>query len=99
VPNPLLCAEARARDAAFTQQIRRGEGMIGDEDDAIALREQFSPGQQTRCWVNPAAPENSVLLHGTRAGLYSLWFPLLFVVGGCGMAWRAVRKGEKLPRT
>jgi hypothetical protein len=32
-----------------------------------------------------------VLLPGTRAALYSIWFPLLFVAGGIGMligVWR-----------
>jgi Protein of unknown function (DUF3592) len=78
-----------------SEQIRRGEGLIGDEDDALALREKFSPSQLTQCWVNPAEPEKSVLLHGTRAALYSIWFPLLFVLGGSGMAWRAFSARNK----
>ncbi len=77
-----------------SEQVQRGEGSMSSEADALALREQFTPGQQTTCWVDPTAPATAVLRHGTRAALYSLWFPLLFVFGGAGMAWRAVRTGR-----
>ncbi len=70
-------------------QIRRSDGPKSNRDDAEALREEFFPGQNTVCWVNPKDPEISVLKHSTRAALYTLWFPLLFVVGGLRMAWAA----------
>jgi len=33
-----------------------------------------------------------VLQHGSRAALYSIWFPLLFVLGGFGMLRGALRR-------
>ena len=59
---------------------------------ARELQQQFPPGSQRTCRVNPADAGESVLIPGTRAALYSIWFPLLFVAGGLGMligVWRA----------
>lgn len=72
-------------------RIKRSEGPKSNRDDAESLREEFSPGQATTCWVKPDDPNMSVLKHETRAALYTLWFPLLFVVGGLRMAWAAWR--------
>jgi hypothetical protein len=61
---------------------------------AQAVQQQFPPASQRVCRVNPADPAESVLLPGTRAALYSIWFPLLFVAGGIGMligVWRRRR--------
>ena len=54
-------------------------------DKVQAVQQQFPPGTRQVCRVNPADPADSVLLPGTRAALYSIWFPLLFVAGGVGM--------------
>jgi hypothetical protein len=69
--------------------IRQTDGPIGSEDKAMALMQSYAPRQQMMCWVNPQAPEKAVLKHDTRAALYSIWFPLLFVAGGLKMAWDA----------
>jgi hypothetical protein len=74
-----------------SERITRSDGPKSNRDDAEALREEFSPGQQTVCWVNPTDATMSVLRHGTRAALYTIWFPLLFVIGGLRMAWVAWR--------
>ncbi|MBL9130011.1 MAG: DUF3592 domain-containing protein [Verrucomicrobiaceae bacterium] len=60
-------------------------------DKARALQQQYPPGTQRLCHVNPADPSQSVLLQGSRAALYSIWFPLLFVIGGAGMIWGVMR--------
>ena len=73
-------------------RIHRSDGPKADREEAEALRQEFSPGQITTCWVNPEVPAYSVLRHDTRAALYTLWFPLLFVVGGLRMAWGALSK-------
>jgi hypothetical protein len=52
---------------------------------------------QTVCYVNPSDPTIAILKHGTRAALYSIWFPLLFVVGGLGIAWTAIRRKAPAP--
>lgn len=56
-----------------------------EKEQAEDLVKKFPLGQGAKCYVNPADPNVAVLLHETRAGLYSIWFPLLFVVGGLGM--------------
>ena len=77
---------------SFTSdRIRRVDGVKSSRDDAEDLREQFAPGMKTTCFVNPAEPTFAILRHDTRAALYSIWFPLLFVIGGTRMAWSALR--------
>jgi hypothetical protein len=73
-------------------RVKRVDGPTTHEDRARATLEAYPVGLQTQCYVNPAAPGETVLKHGTRAALYSIWFPLLFVVGGLGMARNAVRR-------
>jgi hypothetical protein len=41
-------------------------------------------------FVNPAQPDFAVLKPDTKAAGYSIWFPLLFVVGGLGIVVRAI---------
>lgn len=53
--------------------------------------EGFVAGSQSVCRVNPEHPEIAVLEGESRGPGYSLWFPMLFVVGGLGVvigAWR-----------
>lgn len=70
--------------------IRRVDGVTQHEERAREIQERYVPGAETLCHVNPARPSQAVLQHDTRAALYSIWFPLLFVAGGAGMAWRAL---------
>ena len=60
----------------------------------LALQQKFPTGAQLRCYVNPSEPSESVLIPGTRAALYSIWFPLLFVVGGGGMLLGLARQKQ-----
>ena len=41
-------------------------------------------------YVNPSDPDFAVLKPDTKAAGYSIWFPLLFVVGGLGITVRAI---------
>ena len=52
---------------------------------------EYPPGLQTTCRVNPADPDFAVLEPDSLAPGYSIWFPALFVIGGLGMAIRALR--------
>ncbi len=61
-------------------------------DDARQKQQLYPTGTTQACWVNPAAPDEAVLQHGSRAALYSIWFPLLFVLGGFGMLRGALRR-------
>ncbi|MBB5035499.1 DUF3592 domain-containing protein [Prosthecobacter vanneervenii] len=61
-------------------------------DVAMQRQQEFPPGTERVCYVNPTAPDEAVLQHGSRAALYSIWFPLLFVAGGVGMVRGALRR-------
>lgn len=63
-------------------------------ENAQSRQQQYPPGSAQRCFVDPAAPDASVLEHASRAALYSIWFPLLFVVGGFGMLRGAFRRSR-----
>ena len=90
---PVVRYEYQVGGAVYhSSRIHRSDGPKSDRDDAEALREQFTPNQSLTCWVNPQDPSYSVLLHDTRAALYTVWFPLLFVIGGLRMAWGALRR-------
>lgn len=54
------------------------------------LRE-YPVGMATTCRVNPASPDFAVLKADSLAPGYSIWFPALFVVGGLGIAVRALK--------
>lgn len=60
--------------------------------DAREKQMNYPTGTKRTCFVNPAAPNEAVLEHATRAALYSIWFPLLFVAGGFGMLRGALRR-------
>ncbi|MEM9017575.1 MAG: DUF3592 domain-containing protein [Verrucomicrobiota bacterium] len=47
--------------------------------------ESYRAGTTTVCYVDPEDPEMAVLKKDTKAALYSIWFPCLFVIGGVGM--------------
>jgi len=61
-------------------------------DKAQSLQQSYPPGSAQTCFVNPASPDEAVLQHASRAALYSIWFPLLFVAGGIGMLRGALRR-------
>ncbi len=57
---------------------------------AKGIAEQFRIGQEVTAYVNPADPSQAVLQHETKAPLYSIWFPCLFVIAGLGIAVKAL---------
>lgn len=61
-------------------------------DKARIIQQAYPPGSVQTCFVNPASPDEAVLEHASRAALYSIWFPLLFVAGGVGMLRGALRR-------
>jgi len=45
----------------------------------------YAVGTKTICHLDPDAPETVVLKKDSKAALYTIWFPCLFIVGGAGM--------------
>lgn len=73
----------------------RGAGWTKNPDKLVGVLAQFKEGSSHRCWVNPEEPSFSILKLDTRAPGYSIWFPMLFLVGGVGVVfsslWKLVR--------
>lgn len=75
-------------------QIKRVDSASQHEDVARKKLDPYPVGTKLICYVNPQKPAQTVLKHDTRAALYSIWFPILFIVGGLGMAWNALLRRE-----
>lgn len=95
--NPAYRAEVKYR-YIFKDQEMTGTKIkrvdIPSQHEEV-VQQRLSPypvGTELTCYVNPAQPDHAVLKHDTRAALYSIWFPGLFVVGGGGMLWSALRR-------
>ena len=73
-------------------KVKRVEGESPHKENVEELEHDFPAGQKTICYVNPAKPEEAILRHATKAALYTIWFPMLFVVGGGVMALRALKR-------
>ncbi|MGJ8654954.1 MAG: DUF3592 domain-containing protein [Akkermansiaceae bacterium] len=55
------------------------------------LIERYPADEKAVCFVNPEAPSQAILEHDSKAGGYSIWFPMLFVVGGLGITFSSLR--------
>jgi len=62
--------------------------------EAKKLLDKYPVNLKTTCWVNPADPADALLEHQSTAAIYTLWFPMLFAVGGAGIAWSALRRNK-----
>jgi hypothetical protein len=69
----------------------RGSMWTSKPEGVGGFIERYPAGSRQECRVNPADPAVAVLEPESKAPGYSIWFPLIFVVGGIGMmvgAWR-----------
>jgi len=69
----------------------RGNPNYNKRNKVEAMAGKFPAGSRTKVYVNPADPDFAMLKPDSKAAGYSIWFPMLFVVGGLGVALRAVR--------
>jgi hypothetical protein len=74
-----------------SHRIKRVDGPTSHKEAAEAVVAEHRPGKMVKCYVNPAEPDFAVLEQDSRAALYSMWFPVLFIVGGGGMVVSAFR--------
>jgi Protein of unknown function (DUF3592) len=72
----------------------RGNPWTSKRDLAEQRAAAYPTGARTTCRVDPANPDFSVLKPDSLAPGYSIWFPALFVIGGLGMASRALIGGR-----
>jgi len=77
--------------ARESERIRRVAIRSAHQEKAAGWVERFPKGALVTAWVDPVDPEHSVLRRDSKAALYSIWFPALFVVGGFGMICSALR--------
>lgn len=71
----------------------RGNPSSNKRAKAEADLASFPPGKRVQAYVNPEDPAFAVLQPDSKAAGYSIWFPFLFVIGGLGIAVRAMRVG------
>lgn len=69
----------------------RGNPWTSKPDVLDDRQNAFPVGTSTTCRVDPQNPDFSVLKPDSKAPGYSIWFPALFVVGGLGIAVRALK--------
>jgi hypothetical protein len=70
----------------------RGNPWTSKRDLADKRAAAYPPGARRTCRIDPANPDHAVLKPDSLAPGYSIWFPALFVIGGLGMALRALGK-------
>jgi hypothetical protein len=78
-----------------SERAKRLDVVSGHREKVEGWMARYPTGMETRCWVNPEGPAEAVLKKSTRASIYTLWFPLVFFVGGGVRVWRSVRGVEK----
>lgn len=70
----------------------RGNANYNKRNKIEGLVKDFPAGSKTKVYVNPDDPDFTMLKPDSKAAGYSIWFPMLFVAGGLGIAVRASRR-------
>lgn len=76
-------------------RLKRLSTEVSDPRKLKKSIKNYQVGTETICHVDPEAPGMAVLKKDTKAALYSIWFPCLFIVGGAGMILSAIRPNRK----
>ena len=71
----------------------RGSAWSSKHELAAKRAAEYPTGMTTTCRVDPGHPDFAVLKPDSLAPGYSIWFPGLFVVGGLGIAIKALTSG------
>lgn len=82
--------EWQGKDYTSEQYSLRGSKWSSRKDEAEELVKEFPASSQIKCRVDPDNPSHAVLKRESKGPLYSIWFPAIFVVGGLGIAVRAI---------
>lgn len=73
-----------------SDQLKVADGPSASQDKIARKIEPYPKGATVTAWVNPDDLDQAVLKRNTKAALYTIWFPLLFVIGGLGMVLSSV---------
>ncbi len=68
----------------------RGSPWSSQQEEVMKKAAEYPVRANMTCHIDPAHPEFAVLKTESLAPGYSIWFPGLFVVGGLGIALRAL---------
>lgn len=79
--------------------IRRVPVRTARRDRAEAWGNEFPPGKRVRAYVDPVDPARAVLKKNSKAALYAIWFPALFVLAGMMMCINALRRQSPMTMT
>ncbi len=69
----------------------RGSKWGSSRKDTLFLMSKYPKDEKAMCFVNPAEPSEAILEHDSKAAGYSIWFPMLFVIGGLGIMISSLR--------
>lgn len=72
-------------------RLRRLPTEASDPNQLKKKMEPYAVGQETVCYLDPDLPEMVVLKKDSKAALYTIWFPFLFIFGAMGMIVSAIR--------
>ena len=77
---------------AMTGERLAARGSAASKDRVRIARQvkEFPAGAKVPLFVNPKDPTYTLLKPDSKAPGYSIWFPLLFVVGGLGIVVKAL---------
>lgn len=68
----------------------RGNPRYNKRDKIDSLLKKYPPGAKVRVFINPHDNKIAILKTDSKAVGYTIWFPLLFVIGGIGIISRAL---------
>ena len=75
-----------------SDRVRSRVRTTTDRAKALSWQEAHMTGSESVCYVNPEDPSFAILEKDSRAVVYTIWFPGLFVVAGLGMVVQAIRR-------
>jgi uncharacterized iron-regulated membrane protein len=68
----------------------RGNPKYNKRNKIEDLVNSYPVGKKVTVYLNPADENFTMLRLDSKAAGYSIWFPMLFVIGGLGIALRAI---------
>ena len=73
-----------------SDKVRRSPLTSSSPEKIDKWLEKYPIGLKTTCLVNPDDANEAILKPNSKAALYTMWFPAMFLIGGIGIALRSV---------